>query len=84
MSIVRSAATLRNLREQPMWKLLAADRAPVIAALLDNLLLREEKVLFASTLEDRLTRDTEARCAQGYGLPYTPATAVVTGELGAK
>ena len=67
MSIVRSAATLRNLREQPMWKLLAADRAPVIAALLDNLLLQEEKVLFASTLEDRLTRDTEAQRAQGYG-----------------
>lgn len=32
MSIVRSAATLRNLREQPMWKLLAAARAPVIVA----------------------------------------------------
>lgn len=34
MSIVRSAATLRSIREQLMWKLLAADRAPVIAALL--------------------------------------------------
>ena len=66
MSIARSAATLRNLREQPMWKLLAADRAPVIAALLDNLLLQEDKVLSAFTLEERLTRDLEALRAQGY------------------
>lgn len=33
MSVVRSAATLR-FREPPKWKLLAADRALVIAALL--------------------------------------------------
>jgi len=70
MSILRSAATLRNLREQSMWKLLAADRAPVIAALLDNLLLQDEKVLSASTFEERLTRDMEALRAQGYELPY--------------
>jgi len=76
MSIARSAATLRNLREQPMWKLLAADRAPVIAALLDNLLLQEDKVLSAFTLEERLTRDLEALRAQGYELPYAAAAYV--------
>lgn len=69
MSIVRSAATLRNLREQPMWKLLAAAHAPVIAALLDRLLLQDEKVHSASTLEERLTLDIEALRAQGYELP---------------
>ena len=51
-------------------ELLAADRALVIAALLDNLLLQEEKVLSASTLEERLTRDIEALRAQGYELPF--------------
>ena len=76
MSILRSAATLRNLREQPMWKLLAADRAPVIAALLDNLLLQDDKVLSASTLEERLTRDMDALRAQGYELPYAAAAYV--------
>jgi len=76
MSILSSAATLRNLREQPMWKLLAADRAPVIAALLDNLLLQDEKVLSASTLEERLTRDIEALRAQSYELPYSAAAYV--------
>lgn len=73
MSIVRSAATLRSFREQPMWKLLAADRAPVIAALLDNVLLQEEKVLSASTLEERLTRDIETLRAHGYELPNAAA-----------
>lgn len=76
MSILRSAAMLRNLREQPMWKLLAAIRGPVIAALLGNVLLQEEKVLPASTLEERLTRDLEALQTQGYEVPPSAATFV--------
>ncbi|MDQ0005867.1 hypothetical protein J2W28_005036 [Variovorax boronicumulans] len=59
-----------------MWKLLRADRGPVIAALLENLLLRDEKVLFASSLEERLTRDIETLRAQGYDLPFA-ATAYI-------
>jgi len=70
MSIVRSAATLRNLREQPMWRLLAADRAPVIAALLNNLLLEHDKILPSSVLEERLTRDLETLRANEHDLPY--------------
>ena len=54
MSIVRSAATLRNLREQPMWRLLAADRAPVIAALLNNLLLEQDAAIIVENLETGL------------------------------
>lgn len=76
MRLVRSAATLRSLRERPMWKLLAADRAPIIAALLDNLLLQDEKVLSASTFEERLTRDIEVLRAQGYELPFSAAAYV--------
>lgn len=70
MSIVRKAATLRNLREQPMWKLLAADRAPAIAALLDTLLLEQDKVLLSSVMEERLTRDLETLRANGHDFPF--------------
>ena len=34
MRALRGTAALRNLREQPLWKLLAADKAPVVIALL--------------------------------------------------
>ncbi len=70
MSVVRKTATLRNLREQPMWKLLAADRAPAIAALLDNLLLEQDKVLPSSVIEERLIRDLETLRANGYDFPF--------------
>lgn len=69
MSIVRVAATLRTAREQSMWKLLTADRAPVLVALMDNLLMQQEKVLSASVLEERLTRDLELLRGQGHDLP---------------
>lgn len=69
-ALVRVAATLRNQRELPTWKLLLADRAPLIAALLNNLLLGADKALSASVMEERLTRDLQALRAAGNDLPH--------------
>lgn len=69
-ALVRVAATLRNQRELPTWKLLMADRAPLIAALLNNLLLGADKALTASVMEERLTRDLQVLRAAGNDLPY--------------
>lgn len=68
-TLVRVAASLRNFKEQPMWKLLNADRAPLIAALLDNLLMGDDKALNASVMEERLNRDLQVLRAAGHELP---------------
>ena len=52
-------ATWQRLRQQPTWKLLAADNAPLIAALLQALLLDGERKLPASLLHERLARELD-------------------------
>ncbi|MCD7100167.1 DUF3375 domain-containing protein [Stenotrophomonas sp. MMGLT7] len=47
-------ARYRLLREQPLWKLLAADQAPEVAGLLHTLLLEGERRLPAAVLHARL------------------------------
>ncbi|WP_159097226.1 DUF3375 family protein, partial [Xanthomonas fragariae] len=49
-------ARYRTLREQPLWKLLAADQAPEVIGLLQTLLLDSERRLPASVLHERLQR----------------------------
>lgn len=71
MSAIRGTAALRNLREQPMWRLLAALKAPVVLALLQELLLEGDKVLASSVLRERLTRELELLRARGEELPQT-------------
>jgi hypothetical protein len=73
---LRGAAALRNLREQPLWKLLAAHRAPVIVALLQSLFVEGEKTLVASVLTERLTRDIELLRSTGEDLAQTPQAAI--------
>ncbi len=46
----------RHLREQPQWKLLAADHAPEIIGLLQGLLMDGDRTLPASVLNERLQR----------------------------
>lgn len=46
----------RHLREQPQWKLLAADHAPEIIGLLQGLLMEGERTLAAPVLHERLQR----------------------------
>lgn len=52
-----------------MWRLLNADRAPLIAALLDNLLMGDDKALTSSVMEERLNRDLQVLRAAGHELP---------------
>ena len=49
MKALRGAAALRNLRELPLWRLLAADKAPVVLAILQGLLVGTEKTLPSET-----------------------------------
>jgi hypothetical protein len=71
MKPVRAVAALRELRSQPLWQLLAADKGVITIALLDHLLLAGEKVLPASVLYERLGRALDELRASGEDLPQT-------------
>jgi hypothetical protein len=58
MKVLRAAAALRSLREQPLWRLLAATKAPVVVALLQWLYEDNVKSLPGSVLMERLSRWT--------------------------
>lgn len=72
MKSYRPIVTLRELREQPLWRLLAADRAPVIAGLLQTLLLDTDKILSGSVLLEKLTREIDYLRSTGVEIPQTP------------
>ncbi len=71
MSVPRGIAGLRNLREQALWRLLAADKAPIFIALLQELLFDQEKVLPASVLAERLSALLEGLQSAGEDVPQT-------------
>ncbi len=71
MSTVRTAAALRNLREQPLWQLLAAQKAPTVVAALRTLLSDNDKVLPGSVLHERLSRELELLRSAGEDLPQS-------------
>ncbi|MFC3653952.1 DUF3375 domain-containing protein [Dyella humi] len=54
MKLQARIATYRRLREEPLWRLLAADHAPEIIGLLQTLLMDVERKLSASILFERL------------------------------
>ncbi|MEA9771093.1 DUF3375 domain-containing protein [Xanthomonas campestris] len=57
MKVARARiARYRSLREDPLWKLLAADHAPEVIGLLQALLLDGERQLPAAVLHERLQR----------------------------
>lgn len=64
-------ATWQRLRQQATWKMLAADNAPIVAALLQGLLFDAERQLPASLLHERLARELEELRAHGHDLPRT-------------
>jgi Protein of unknown function (DUF3375) len=72
MSTLSLTHTLRSLREQPLWRLLAADKAPAVLSLLQGLLLDGDKLLAASVLLERLTYEIDILRAAGIELPQTP------------
>jgi hypothetical protein len=71
LKTLRTVAALRALRAQSLWRLLAADKAPAILALLQTLLLDNDKVLSSSVLKERLTREIEQLRANGEELPQS-------------
>lgn len=71
LKTLRTVAALRAFRAQSLWRLLAADKAPAILALLQTLLLDNEKVLSTSVLKERLTREIEQLRASDEQLPQS-------------
>jgi hypothetical protein len=67
----RAIATYRRLREQALWRLLAADNGPIILGLLETHLVEGARSLPASTLYERLGRSIEELRGQGHHLPQT-------------
>jgi hypothetical protein len=63
--------TNHTLRQQPIWRLLAADKAPAFIGLLQTHLLEADKCLAASVLHERIGRDIELLRARGEDLPQT-------------
>lgn len=59
MKIQACIASWRRMREQPVWRLLAADSAPEVLGLLQGLLLDGERRLSASILHERLQHELD-------------------------
>lgn len=77
MKARRGAAALHNLRNQPLWRLMAATKAPSVIALLQSLFFEADKAMPSSVLHERLGRDIDALRAGGEDLPQTPQAYVV-------
>lgn len=71
MKALRASAALLTLRNKPLWRLLAADKAPLVMGLLQSLLFEHEKTLSSSVFHERLSRELEILRAHGYDLPQT-------------
>jgi hypothetical protein len=76
------AQALRQLRQQPTWKLLSAEHAPAAMALIQAHLLDGPRRLPASLLVERIGRDLERFRAEGWDLPQ-PASAYLADWLAA-
>jgi hypothetical protein len=80
MKADKTIAVYRRMRTQPLWRLLASDKGPTVIGLLQSHLYDKERILPASILFERLTRELEQLRAQGDDLPQT-AQAYVAGWL---
>lgn len=72
MSAVKLCAELRSLRRQPTWTLLAADKAPIVIALLQTVLLDSDKVLPSSALHERVLHQMTLLRGLGEELDRSP------------
>jgi len=71
VSSIKTIAQLRQLREQPLWKLLASDKAPMVLGVLQDLLLGEEKVVPASVLLEKLQQELQQIKGAGEDMPQS-------------
>jgi hypothetical protein len=60
MKLQARIATYHRLRDEPLWRLLAADHAPEIIGLLQTVLMDGERTLSASILFERLQHHLDA------------------------
>lgn len=72
MNTVNLVAVYDGLRKNALWKLLAADNAPTILALLQRNLIDGDAKLPASVFYDRLVKDLEDLRTFGINLSQTP------------
>jgi hypothetical protein len=78
MSSVKTIAQFRQLREQALWKLLASHNAPVVLAVLQELLLGEHRVVPASALHERLTQELQGLKQAGEDMTQSAQAYVAT------
>jgi hypothetical protein len=71
MKADKPLALYRQLRSQPLWRLLAADTGPTVLALLQTHLYDAERSLPASILHERIERDLEQLRNRGEEWPQT-------------
>jgi hypothetical protein len=71
MKADKPLALYRQLRSQPLWRLLAADTGPTVLALLQTHLYDTERSLPASILHERIERDLEQLRNRGEDWPQT-------------
>jgi len=80
MKADKALATYQRLRQQPLWRLLAAPSGPVALALMQTHLYDHERSLPASIFHERIARELEHLRARGQDWPQT-AQAYVAGWL---
>ena len=73
MKPLQYASTLDRLRNEPSWRLLSANLAAEILALLQHLLYDGDRVLPGSVLTERLTTELQMLRAQGREMSGTAA-----------
>lgn len=71
MQANKAIAAYRRLRQQPHWRLLAADLGPTIIALLQTHFLENERSIPAALFYERINHDLEALRARGEDIPQT-------------
>src|SRR5579863_599846 len=71
MKAAMPLATYRNLRSQPLWRLLAGQKAAAAIALLQVLLYDSEQPVPASVFLERLFEELEDLRARGEDMPQT-------------
>lgn len=71
MKADKAIASYRRLRDQSLWRLLAASNGPEIIGLLQTHLLEAERSIPASVLYERIGRDLEELRSQGRDFPQT-------------
>ena len=71
MNTIKALATYRRLRDQPLWRLLAAANGPAMMAMLQAHLMGDARRLPASVLFERVMKDLELLRDHGEDLPQT-------------